>query len=108
FSTITRPPTSTLFPYTTLFRSVDRKFECAEMAARVADGALENGKLVDPARDHVGGSCQQHGDVEAVGETLCSLDGNLVAAIDQHDAAALERHQRDWRHLFARRGNQGC
>ena len=85
---------------------VDRKLERAEMSAGVADRALENGKLVAAARRHVAGLCQQHGDVETIGETLRGLDGDLVAAIDQRDAAALQRHQRNRRHLFVRRGNQ--
>ena len=49
---------------------------------------------------------EKHGDVQTIGETLRRLDGDLVAAIDQRDAAALKRHQRNRRHLFARRGNQ--
>ena len=73
---------------------VDRKLKPAEMSAGVADRALENRKLVGPAPwRHVAGLCQKHGDVETVGETLCGLDGDLVAAIDQRDAAALQRHQ---------------
>ena len=85
---------------------VDRKFELPEMSARVADRALEHGKFVGPARHHVAGPGEKHGDVETIGETLRGLDGDLVAAIDQRDAAALQRHQRDRRHVFARCGNQ--
>ena len=87
---------------------VDRKFELPEMSAGIADRALEHGKFVGPARRHVAGPGQKHGNVQTIGETLRRLDGNLVAAIDQCDAAALERHQRDRRHVFARCGNQRC
>src|SRR5256885_10761818 len=43
---------------------VDRKLELPEMSARIADRALENGKLVRPARDHVAGFGQKHSNVE--------------------------------------------
>ena len=72
---------------------VDRKLELPEMSARIADRALEHGKFVRAAWRHVAGPGQQHGDVQAIGETLRRLDGNLVAAIDQCNAAALERDQ---------------
>ena len=85
---------------------VDRKLEGAEMSARIADRALEHRKLVGPARDHVARPGQQHGDVETVGEALGGLDCDLVAAIDQRDAVALQRHQRNRRHLLGRRGDQ--
>src|ERR1700720_2947070 len=64
---------------------VDRKLEATEMSAGVANRALENRKLVRPARRHVAGLCEKHGDVEAVRKTLCSLDCDLVAAIDKRD-----------------------
>ena len=85
---------------------VDRKFELPEMSARVPDRALENGKFIGPARDHVAGPGEKHGDIKTIGETLRRLDRDLVAAIDQRDAAAFQRHQRDRRHLFACCGNQ--
>jgi len=87
---------------------VDRKFERPEMSACIADRALEHGKFVGAARRHVAGPGEEYGDVQTIGETLRRLDGNLVAAIDQRNAAALKRDQRDRRHLFARRGNQRC
>ena len=71
---------------------VDVKLKPAEMSTRIADRALENRKLVGAPWGHVAGPGQKHGDVETVGETLRRLDRNLVAAIDQRDAAALERH----------------
>jgi hypothetical protein len=71
---------------------VDEKLKRAEMSARVADRALENGKLVAATRRHVPGFCQQHRDVETVGEALRRLDGDLVATIDQRDTLALQRH----------------
>src|SRR5258708_11644362 len=37
---IRRPPRSTLFPYTTLFRSVGGKFNLTDVAARVGLGQL--------------------------------------------------------------------
>src|SRR5258708_28053532 len=48
---IRRPPRSTLFPYTTLFRSLLRVHEIAELEARVRIGlrrgvALERGELL--------------------------------------------------------------
>ena len=72
---------------------VDREFERAEMAAGVTDRALEDRKFIAPARGDVAGLGQKHGDVETVGKALRGLDGDLVAAIDQRDAAALQRHQ---------------
>ena len=76
------------------------------MSACIADRALEHGKLVRPARDHIAGFGQKHSNVETIGETLRGLDGNFVAAIDQRDTAAFERHQRERRHFFACCGNQ--
>ena len=70
------------------------------MAARVADSALEDRKLIGPARLHVARTGEQYGDVETIRKTLRGLDRNFVAAIDHRDAAALQRHQRDWRHVF--------
>ena len=71
---------------------VDRKLELPEMSARIADRALENGNSF-VRRGGTSPGLSKHGDVQTIGETLRRLDGNLVAAIDQRDAAALERHQ---------------
>ncbi len=72
---------------------VDRKLELPEMPTRIADRALEHGKFIRAARGDVAGPGQKHGDIQTIGETLRRLDGNLVAAIDQCNAAALERDQ---------------
>ena len=76
------------------------------MPAGAAYRAFENRKIVAPARHHVAGPGQKYGDVEALGEALRRLDGDLVAAIDQGDAAAFQRYQCDRRHLFLRRCDQ--
>src|SRR6202022_518000 len=60
---------------------VDRKLKPAEISAGVADGPLENRKLIGPARRHVTGPCEKHGDVETVGKPLRGLDGDLAPAM---------------------------
>ena len=72
---------------------VNRKFEPPEMSAGIADRALEDREFVRSARGHVAGPGEKHGNVQAICKTLRRLDGDLVAAIDQCDAAALKRHQ---------------
>jgi hypothetical protein len=78
------------------------------MSLGVADGALEDRKLVTAAWDHIAGFGQKHRDVETVGEPLAGLDRHFVAAVNQGDAAALQRHHRYRWHLFGCRGNQAC
>src|SRR5690242_21294759 len=56
------PPTSTLFPYTTLFRSLDRRWRCAVAGAGESDqreqlvgrdlGVGVRAVFVGPLRDH--------------------------------------------------------
>src|SRR2546430_17693022 len=46
FLMIRRPPRSTLFPYTTLFRSVDLIFSNGDVAARAAKGATSTIPIV--------------------------------------------------------------
>src|SRR6267143_157378 len=69
---------------------VDRKLKPAEISAGIADRALEHRKLICTPWRHVAGLGEKHGDVETVRETLRGLDRNLVAAIDQRDAVAIE------------------
>src|SRR5690242_12153517 len=61
-----RPPTSTLFPYTTLFRSHE-----LERAQRLPDGRQRRARLAAVARDHLGDAEIEHLDeVGAVGANL--------------------------------------
>ena len=85
---------------------VDPELKCAEMAARVADRSFENRKLIARRGMTSPGFDQQHGDVETLGEALRGFDGDFVAAIDQRDALALQRHHRNRRHVFLRGGDQ--
>src|SRR3712207_6950685 len=67
---IRRPPRSTLFPYTTLFRSIEKEFEGAEAA--VADALCEAQGSGQDAVPHRGGQ----------GGARCDLQQLLMAALD--------------------------
>ena len=77
------------------------------MPARVADMALQHRKIAQARRCHVARARQHDGHVKPVGQAPARLDGGLVAAIDQHHARALQRDERDRRHLHLRGGDQG-
>src|SRR5256885_7968941 len=49
---IRRPPRSTLFPYTTLFRSVQRAVEAARLGQLARGGQQDGGMAVMPAGMH--------------------------------------------------------
>src|SRR5438876_8520217 len=51
FYMLRRPPTSTLFPYTTLFRSVFAR--SAELAARLLDGVIDQPQFKEQPTDGV-------------------------------------------------------
>src|SRR2546429_4406528 len=55
FLMIRRPPRSTLFPYTTLFRSLDGVRACTGGHARVALADSQERALGIPRRDFLGG-----------------------------------------------------
>src|SRR5688572_20822712 len=89
FSTLRRPPRSTLFPYTTLFRSlldpVDRGFEALILAARRFAGG---GLAVGQPGHGVGAAVARRGR-EAVGVGIREIDRverrELVAALRRRD-----------------------
>src|SRR3712207_6868243 len=54
FLMIRRPPRSTLFPYTTLFRSLPRAVVVRRAHERVALGHVERDRVRDPPRAHLG------------------------------------------------------
>src|SRR5256886_11058841 len=95
---IRRPPRSTLFPYTTLFRSLD-----AEAAAAVRSGSRSGPVGVGAQRDRqaqLGGALTQQ---RAVGEAH-QLTGQFLAGERQAqlrpDAGRLPTRQRDtWSHI---------
>src|SRR5690349_21898342 len=49
-----RPPSSTLFPYTTLFRSGGRRLVSEHQPRRLHDGARNANTLALPARQRIG------------------------------------------------------
>ena len=73
---------------------VDDELEGAEVALGVADRPLHHREVPDPVRHDLVRAGQEHGDVELVGEPPAGLDRGLVAAVDQDDAAARQRHDR--------------
>src|SRR5207245_10879402 len=97
FSLILRPPTSTLFPYTTLFRSRDRRRlqECAlrrfegRLSGRgvcaVQPGLVLSGRLDDVCAAHGGrpASVRQHGarDRDRKSTRLNSSHGSISYAV---------------------------
>ncbi len=85
---------------------VDDKLEGTEMAARIADRALRDREVPDLVRHDVARPRKEHRDVEPVGEPASGFDRDFVAAEDQDDAAALERHQRRRGRLLGSHGEQ--
>src|SRR2546421_2809778 len=74
FLMIRRPPRSTLFPYTTLFRSLEaRTAELTELAHRYADAAM-------PARTH-----GQPASPTTLGKELANLDRKSTRLNSSHD-----------------------
>src|SRR5205823_9588997 len=73
---IPRPPRSTLFPYTTLFRSVVHRisaFEVGEPAVLWLEGRLQVGRVVDGVGIRVTGE-----QLKALGEALGEIEGQRV------------------------------
>src|SRR2546425_7534735 len=88
---IRRPPRSTLFPYTTLFRSASRTQEAFSRVARSrhlarfaaigicrdsagAPGARRNGKIQDQPRSHRNGRSEEHtSELQSLAYLVCRL-----------------------------------
>ena len=85
---------------------VDQELERPEMALGRTDCALDHGKFGDAARGDVAGLGKQHRDVELVLDEVRRLDRAFVAAIDEDDAFAGERHQRRLGQRFGGHGKQ--
>src|SRR5260370_25771683 len=77
---IRRPPRSTLFPYTTLFRSVDIRIELRQVPTRIAEGELS---LFYPKQVLVQ-DCEQVGAIESFARLQgVRVDGgDLIALIE--------------------------
>src|SRR5438067_10532524 len=81
FLMIRRPPRSTLFPFTTLFRSVARDFRDAgegvehyETVRRRRDGSLlEVGLTASPIRDRAGRSEEHTSELQSRFDLVCRL-----------------------------------
>src|SRR5260221_13348630 len=97
---IRRPPRSTLFPYTTLFRSIRL---CRLTAGGRDAGAVvigREGALADPAQLALGGSVLD--EIECVG-----LDFHRIAGTDEADIARLDPHLGLHRREQLRQGEEG-
>src|SRR3712207_8321746 len=84
---IRRPPRSTLFPYTTLFRSADHRPRRGERAARELHRRplLLAGRQDDAGRDHYGGEDLAGG----------ARQGGRLRPEDQEDADRRERRSEE-------------
>jgi hypothetical protein len=71
---------------------VDGHFEGAEMACPARHAALKHGPCRLARRRHVRAGQEEHGQVEKPRQRPRRLDHRLVAAQEQRDAPALERH----------------
>src|SRR5205809_5242551 len=60
FLMVRRPPRSTLFPYTTLFRSVFRAVRAMETTARASTGARMEAAALAAAREIAAGRSEEH------------------------------------------------
>src|SRR2546425_13084325 len=78
---IRRPPRSTLFPYTTLFRSLDGMRGAAEQAPEIGDVQAEQHERVDPAD-------------AALPQDKHEVDERRYEADDLHGVLALEPDRR--------------
>ncbi len=79
---------------------VDGQLKAAKAAGRGANDALEDRKHEVAGRRHVLRPREDDRHVEAVRKPFGSLDGLLVAAIDEGDALALDGNEPDRRHRF--------
>src|SRR2546426_12793772 len=91
---IRRPPRSTLFPYTTLFRSLGRaRLRAGRPEAVVdpvvAEGALRRGTGVVVER-HDAERTGRHAVPAAVADVLVDVDGPVLRSIDRARRARLE------------------
>src|SRR2546430_12494010 len=76
---IRRPPRSTLFPYTTLFRSLDGHHPVADLLAAVPGALLRNEGDVPVLRREQGARVEPETDRSDVGPELEQWRGELAA-----------------------------
>src|SRR2546422_10977383 len=93
---IRRPPRSTLFPYTTLFRSVDHKFKLPRpiQTALVFDGGDGHAEIKDTTA-----SSNHRGWAKRVGESHSRRQLVMVAHIGLSVIAAAQHERQAGRHL---------
>src|SRR3712207_9428271 len=84
---IRRPPRSTLFPYTTLFRSVEHD----EGTMRAADHVIDMG----PGAGEHGGRVVAAGTAEEIMRVPESLTGQFLSGARRIDSPAVRRRPRD-------------
>src|SRR2546422_1111606 len=70
---IRRPPRSTLFPYTTLFRSHEHARRCALLIADAAVGPPQQEQLVVPCRLGIGRSEEHTSELQSRLHLVCRL-----------------------------------
>src|ERR1039458_2867549 len=96
---IRRPPRSTLFPYTTLFRSLPRRAPpCdgglrAESAQHLSRGVWLSGKWAGRAGGRQSAHRQRGGGRPAQGFALGALLGDLLQRTGEQDAVASAQRQ---------------
>src|SRR2546422_8472062 len=73
FLMIRRPPRSTLFPYTTLFRSHEHARRCALLIADAAVGPPQQEQLVVPCRLGIGRSEEHTSELQSRLHLVCRL-----------------------------------
>src|SRR3712207_4489853 len=105
---IRRPPRSTLFPYTTLFRSLEEIPELFDSAVREAVSAFGRGecfveRFLDKPR-HVEAQvlADTHGNVIVVGTRDCSLQRRFQKLVEEAPAPFLTDEQRKTIHDAAK------
>jgi hypothetical protein len=85
---------------------VDGQLEGAEMAGRVADGPLDDGKDRDARRRQLPRLAEKDGDVELVGQQLAGLDRAFIAAINENNSLARQVDEREIRRKLGSGGEQ--
>src|SRR3712207_7209548 len=99
---IRRPPRSTLFPYTTLFRSLGFRVRALEAAALEPPRELRG---EERAREHKRGPDQQDGPTEAVGKHAEKLESSHRRRSEEHTSELQSRQYLVCRLLLEKKKN---
>src|SRR3712207_8175083 len=94
---IRRPPRSTLFPYTTLFRSIAHQRAPSLADLDAADLEIGQGRIVEFEGDKVGAYRDHDGTVHAVSVTCthmgCALNWNSAETRSEEHTSELQSRQ---------------